>query len=471
MSQPQNRRVDVVVIGAGLSGLAAARRLVDGGQSVVVLEAKPRVGGRTRNGRAGAVILDEGASLVYPVHQNVFRLAAAHGVELFEGSFDGRFLFYADGLAHTFQFGSTRGMKLLGNPALRPLLRVALGLAARWKQLPMRPDDLLDLVRAIRRLDELAATVPPHAPWTAPDAVELDRRTMGSWLAAEVPSAQARRLFESSFAGYFPASVSLLFALHFLNTWGGVGSLLSGQQTKIFRFADGAQALARAIAASLGERVILDSPVQEIAWQGRDVVVRSAAAEFDAKRVIMAITPSGVRNVRFDPELPIDRTVLHDSWQPVHGRKINVVYPQPFWREAGLSGSALGDLDAIPGVTDVSPPDGSIGILASYVTVNEAEDDADGRREAVLAAYARLFGPPALEPVAYVEKNWADEPYAFGCEGGLTTGALTTARRLPKAPVGRLHWAGVETADTWMGFMSGAIQAGERAADEVLAAS
>lgn len=289
-------------------------------------------------------------------------------------------------------------------------------------------------------------------------------------MADEVASRQARRLFESSLAGYLPPSTSLLYALHFLNTWGGVGSLLAGQ-ARIFRFTGGAQALATALAESIVDRVILACPVREITWQPEGVVVRGGETEFQAEHVIVAVTPSGLRNVRFDPELPADRTALHDSWQPVHGRKINVVYDEPFWRQAGLSGSALADLGAVPGVIDVSPPSGEVGILATYVTVDEAEEDPAVRRRVVLAAFADMFGPRALEPRAYVEKNWAEEPFTYGCEGGLTTGALTTARRLMKTPVGRVHWAGVETADAWMGFMNGAVQAGERAADEVLAVS
>ncbi|WP_280470249.1 flavin monoamine oxidase family protein [Nocardia brasiliensis] len=470
MSGNETHDVDVVVIGAGLSGLAAARRLVDNGRSVAVLEAKTHVGGRTRDGWAGTTRVDDGASLVYPVHHNVFRLAAAHRVALFEGSFDGRFLFVSDGVTHTLRLGSTPGIRLLGRPSLRPLLRIALRLTTRWLDLPLPAADLTELIGVIGHLDDLAATVPAQAPWTAPDAVALDRRTLGSWLADELTSPSTRAVVESSLAGFVPLSASLLYTLHFLNTWGGVGSLLFGQQRSVYRFTSGAQGLAVAVAESLGDRVQLGSPVQAIHRQRDRVIVHSATAEFVARRVIAAFTPSGMRAVRFEPELPGDRAVLHDAWLPVHGRKINVVYPEPFWRRAGLSGAALGDLGPIPGVTDVSPRDSGVGILTSYVTVNETTIDPGTRQAAVLAAYARLFGPRALDPLAYVEKNWADEPFAHGCEGGLACGALTTARRLPKEPVGRVHWAGVETADAWMGFMSGAIQAGERAADEVLAA-
>lgn len=192
-------------------------------------------------------------------------------------------------------------------------------------------------------------------------------------------------------------------------------------------------------------------------------MVRGRDVELTAKRVIVALTPSGCQRIRFRPELPAARRTLQESWQQVPGRKINVVYDKPFWREAGLSGSAVSDLAAAPGVLDASPPDGSADVLASYVTTEPNRAD-------VLSAYAKLFGPGALEPRRYLEKNWGDEPYTFGCEGGLAPGALTGARTLLKTPVDRVHWAGVETADQWLGFMNGAVQSGERAATEVLAA-
>ncbi|WP_280333066.1 flavin monoamine oxidase family protein [Nocardia wallacei] len=469
MTAGSTRKVDVVVVGAGLSGLAAARRLTDAGRSVAVLEARPRVGGRTLTGYAGGVPVDEGATLVYPTHHNVFRLARACGVDLYESNSEGRFLLHTNGATHSFRFGDSRGMRLFAIPALRPPLRAILHLAARWTALPLEPEAMTQLLRAIATLDELAATVPPAAPWTAPDADHLDRRTLGSWLSELVPAPQARRLFEANVAGYLSESTSLLYTLHFLRTWGGIGNLFA-TPARVYRFHGGAQELARALAAALTDRVILASPVQEIVQRSKGVVVRCADTEFEAKRVIVAIAPSGLRGLRFDPPLPADRVAIQQSWQPVHGRKINIVYDEPFWRQAGLSGSVLTDLDAVPGLLDASPPDGHLGVLAGYLPAERGPADAAERRRTVLAVCTELFGPRAAAPRHYLEKNWQDEPYGHGCEGGLAVGALTTARRLPKTPVGRVHWAGVETADAWMGFLSGAIQAGERAAAEILEA-
>jgi len=456
--------MNVVVIGAGLSGLAAAIKLVDAGvEAVTVLEAGPRVGGRTLNSATGGTTLDEGATLVYPAHRHVLGLAKRFGVEVFESGGQGRFIYSFDGTAASFTFGRTAGVRLLTAPWLRPVVRGVLALLSRWKALPMPAADITDLLSAVRQLDDLAASVPTSDPWSAPRADELDQRTIGSWLDESVGTRQARHFLESLF-GYFPPNTSLLFALHFLNTWGGIGSLLPNG-AGVLRFAHGAQALSLALADSLGDRVVLEAPVSAIDRSSDGVTVHAGGAAYEADHAIVAISPAACRRIEFRPELPLHTARLQAAWQPVHGRKINVVYDQPFWRAAGLSGSALTDCDAAPGILDASPPDASTGVLACYTT---DDGDSESHEAAVLQTYANLFGAKALSPQHYSEKRWKDEPYHFGCEGGLATGALTSARAMLKQPVGRVHWAGVETADEWMGFMNGAVQAGERAASEVI---
>lgn len=157
------------------------------------------------------MVVDEGATLVYPMHTEVLRLAEELGVEVFPTGAGGRFLYYADDTAHTFRFGNLRGTRLL-----MPFLRVVLPLMRRW--LPVSPDALVALMNTIRHLDALSATVPSDEPWTAPDAADLDRRTLASWLADEVRSAEARQFFDLFF-GYLPRSASMLYALFFLRSW------------------------------------------------------------------------------------------------------------------------------------------------------------------------------------------------------------------------------------------------------------
>jgi monoamine oxidase len=93
------------------------------------------------------------------------------------------------------------------------------------------------------------------------------------------------------------------------------------------------------------------------------------------------------------------------------------------------------------------------------------------RREAVLSVMARCFGPAAAAPTHYLEQDWSSEPYSRGCPVGiLSPGALSVGAAPLREPCGRVHWAGTETATEWNGYMEGALQSGERAAAEVIAA-
>ena len=98
--------------------------------------------------------------------------------------------------------------------------------------------------------------------------------------------------------------------------------------------------------------------------------------------------------------------------------------------------------------------------------------DPTDRRQLWLAELATRFGPKALAPRAYLETNWADEPWSLGgMIGHLPPGVLTTCGSVIRQPLGRIHWAATERATEMHGLMEGAVRSGERAAVEVLAAA
>jgi monoamine oxidase len=126
-------------------------------------------------------------------------------------------------------------------------------------------------------------------------------------------------------------------------------------------------------------------------------------------------------------------------------------------------------------IFDNSPPDGSPGIIVGFLEGHSARElgrePPEGRRTAVVENLARLFGPRAARPESYLERNWADEEWSRGCYVGYTPpGVLTAYGPAIRTPIGPIHWAGTETATVWNGYMDGALQSGERAAREVLAA-
>jgi monoamine oxidase len=151
------------------------------------------------------------------------------------------------------------------------------------------------------------------------------------------------------------------------------------------------------------------------------------------------------------------------------------VYEEPFWRAQGLSGQATSDTGPVKVTFDNSPPDGSPGVLLGFLEGREARRlgrvPFEERRDAVVGTFARLFGPHAAKPVDYVDRVWADEEWTRGCYGcAMPTGAWTEFGPALRQPIGSLHWAGAETGTVWSGYMDGAVQSGQRAAAEALAA-
>jgi monoamine oxidase len=151
------------------------------------------------------------------------------------------------------------------------------------------------------------------------------------------------------------------------------------------------------------------------------------------------------------------------------------IYPEPFWRDEGLSGQVTSADGPVSVTYDNSPRDGSPGVLLAFLEGAAARRAADlpedERREIVVGCLERFFGPRAAEPERYIDRAWAADPYSAGCYGGfMPPGAWRANGPALRAPVGPVHWAGAETATVWNGYMDGAISSGERAAREALEA-
>ena len=139
-----------------------------------------------------------------------------------------------------------------------------------------------------------------------------------------------------------------------------------------------------------------------------------------------------------------------------------------------LAGEAVTDAGPVTLAFDSSPRDGSAGVLLGFVGGPEVGDLAGigeaERRAAVLACFARLFGERAERPLDYAEQEWSAEEWSGGGPtSNFGPGGWTAFGSALREPIGAIHWAGTETATVWSGYMEGALQAGERAAAEVLA--
>lgn len=442
---------DVVVVGAGLSGLSAARELTSRGKSVVVVEARDRVGGRTLSRRVGRATFDLGGQWLGKDQPRLAALTRELGVGLFPTHERGKKVLDLDGKVSTYDGTIPR----------------------------ISPWSLLDLERAIRTVDWLARKVPALAPETAPAARAWDARTLGDFMRVSMLSKRARALVTTAIRVIFgaePGELSLLYVLAYARAAGGLMKLVeieNGAQQQ--RFVEGAQELSIRLAAKLGEGVVrLSEPVRTIEQDGTHVTVTTDAEQYRASRVIVAVPPMLAGRIDYRPRLPPVREQLGARWPMGATVKCLALYDRAFWRDAGFSGEIVCTEGPVSVVFDNTSHDGAQPSLLAFVVGNDArlwsERSPAERKSAVLAVLARAFGDAARTPTEYLEQDWSTEEWTRGCPVGIVQpGTLTWVGAALRKPVGRIHWASTETATEWTGYLEGAIEAGTRAASEVCA--
>ncbi len=455
------RREDVVVVGAGLSGLIAAREIVRAGHSVAVIEARGRVGGRMLSRPiAGGEVVDLGAEFIGPTQNRIAALARELGIETFRSYVEGKSVYVADGRRSTYADTGLTGMA------------------------PPDPAALVDLLFATSALDRLSRGVPVAAPWEAARANEYDGQSLETWLRRSTTYARPFRNMATAalrpIFGAEPRELSLLYALYFVaasgdevtpGTFERNFSTRNGAQQD--RIAGGTQAIALALARLLGRRVVRRSPVRRIVTGRGYADVISDRYVNRARRVIVALPPVLAGAIRYEPGLPAVRDGLTQRLTQGNLVKVQAVYERPFWRADGLNGASIADLGPCNITFDSSPQDGGPGVLLGFVGGDEARGfrrlPAAERRQRALESLGRAFGARALAPIDYVEMDWAGEQWSRGGPVAVAgPGLLTGYGRALREPAGRIHWAGAETATYWNGYMDGAVRAGERAAREVL---
>lgn len=453
----------VVVVGAGLSGLSAARRLQKRNPqlSVLVLEARDRVGGRTVSkdlpAANGVDQWDMGGQWVSSSQTHVMELIQELGLEVFPQYTEGKKVHHVGG----------------------PHAKIKMFTSSIPSYSPIT---LLDFTQILRRIDHLTQTISVEDPMSSPNAELYDGMTLHTFMEKHIWTTQVKEelaLCSRIVFGLEASQVSFLYFLMYSAAAGGTLRLLettpgSGQE---FRVKGGTQQLSEKLVEQIGkERVRLGAPVTTICQDSENIKVTTSAGTVTCKAVIVACPSHLAAQICYEPALPTERLRLTQCLPVGHMMKFIVTYPTAFWKEKGFSGEIVArpSEDCPLSVTfDATSPRGNPA-LVGFITGVQAHDWCDRkmeeRRDAVISSLVKYLGPEASTYIHYEEKDWAKEEWSGGCPVNvMTPGMLTYYHPSLRRPFGRIHWAGTETATQWCGYIDGAIQAGQRAAMEVLA--
>ncbi|XP_073685374.1 amine oxidase [flavin-containing] [Garra rufa] len=394
---------DVVVVGAGLSGLSAARRLQKRNPqlSVLVLEVRDRVGGRTVSkdlpAANGVDQWDMGGQWVSSSQTHVMELIKELGLEVFP------------------QYTKGKKVHHVGGPQAK--------IKTYTSSMPSySPLALLDFTQLLWRIDHLTKTVSVEDPISSPNAELYDGMTLHTFMEKHIWTAQVKEelaLCSRIVFGMEPSQISFLYFLMYSAAAGGALRLLETTpgSAQEFKVKGGTQQLSEKLVEQIGkERVRLGAAVTTICQNSENIKVTTSAGEVTCKAVIVAC-PSHLAEYLF--------------WQ-------------------------------------VTPPDSHL--IHIYLSTFFFNTEMEERIDAVISSLVRYLGPEASTYIHYEEKDWAKEEWSGGCPVNvMTPGMLTYYHPSLRKPCDRIHWAGTETATQWCGYIDGAIQAGQRAAMEVLA--
>lgn len=445
-------RADVVVVGAGFSGLMAARALVKAGKKVVVLEARNRVGGRVKSGTIAGRKVDVGGMWAAASQTRILELIKEFGFALVPQFEAGKNITEAN----------HKRFEASGNS-------YGFGKAA---------DDEVD--RVMRKVDALSQQVPLDGPWKSAKAREWDTMSAEDWFQKNTTNPEVLSTLQGLTRGILTADayqVSFLYFLFYMRSGDSFESQAGFGQgtTQAWTVRETMHGVAAKIGEELKDAILFESPVRAITQNDAGVTVEAEKGKWEAEYAVVCLPPPLALRIRYEPILPPQREILLQHMPMGSVVKYWVAYEKPFWRARGYSGLITSDeLPSNLVCADSSLSDAGPGFLVGFMEASGGTlwtgKGKDARKKAVTERLVAFFGADAERVVDYEDQDWPSDPWSRGCYmASPAPGILSSVGAAMRVPHGRVHWAGTETAERWAGYIDGAIRSGERAAAEILA--
>ena len=442
---------DVVVIGAGASGLTAATALQKAGLTVAVLEARDRVGGRLWTNEIEGAMLEIGGQWVSPDQHALKDMLTELGLTTYPRYRSGRNV-YINGAGEVSRFDGE-------------IFPVPAGTEAQ-------------IVGLIDQLDALVAEIDPDSPWEHPLAKELDAVSFSRWLETQTDDQEARDNIGMFIAGAMltkPAhAFSALQALLMAASAGSFSNLVDSDFILDERVVGGLQRVPLVLAQKLDGDVFLGQPARSLSWSDTGVTVVADGMTVTARHAIVAVPPPLISRISFDPPLPRRQQQLHQHLSMGFVIKVHAVYETPFWRADDLSGTAFSPYELVHEAYDNTNYEDPRGTLVGFVSDEEADAvfalTADERKARILESLSHYYGEQALHPVVYYESDWGSEEWTRGAyAASFDMGGLVRYGAELRSAVGPISFSCSDMAGKGYQHVDGAIRVGQDAAAAIIA--
>lgn len=418
-----NQRTDVVIVGAGFTGLSAAHELKKAGIGFVVLEARDRVGGRVEARPNGlGELVDSGGQFLCEDMPELMALVSARGRTLVETYVDGEFL----------------------------------------AQPPMTEAQAERTYAASMAIRERMNRIPPDDPAIA-------GLTVADWLGRQHDPQDVKAAFRSMIEGLWCQALQKIPLWHLIDN----DRRITNEVTELQYFVrETMHALADDLAGDLGDRLRLGMPVSSVERRSEGVRVVTATGSIEARAVLVAVPPVMASRIEHSPPLPDTLAKALGAWQSGTVIKVLVRYARAFWRDRGLSGMVF--WRDLPGLfaCDVSKDDDHAALvvfIGGPLALRWREFSDAALRGELTARLEAAFGTDATAVLDISWRDWTDDRWSGGAYSDLIADVTATnAERTILDGAPPVYFAASELSPSFPGYIEGAIVAGRIAARKII---